>query len=127
MIAGVMKRTATILCAIAGISASGQNFQNFDTSGNSLLSGSYFVRQVLTSNLNQSNSAIGRARSLIGTMTFDGNGKYTFTGQLMDSQGGSTAQSYSTSGTYSAAANGMVQIQNPIDSKDFEYGGIGAV
>ena len=112
-------------CAIGCTSASAQN--NFDTSGNGMLKGAYFVRQVLLANLDPNTSAIGEAISIIGTMTFDGNGNYTFSGQKTDSSASSTAQSYTTSGMYNVASNGMVQIQNPIDSTDVDYGGIGAV
>jgi uncharacterized protein (TIGR03437 family) len=118
---------AAILCGILSISAPAQNLgQNFDTSGNGTLKGAYFVRHILLSNINQTTSAAGRARSLTGTMTFDGNGSYSFTGQLMDSQTGS-AQAYTSSGSYSVAANGLTQIQSPIDSTDTEYGGVAGI
>ncbi len=42
----------------------------FDTSGNGKLNGDYFVRQVLTTDLDANTSAIGRAISLTGIMTF---------------------------------------------------------
>lgn len=126
---------ATILCGILGLSASAQVGQNFDTSGNGMLKGAYNVRQVLVGNLDQNTSAIGRAVSIIGTMTFDGNGNYSFTGQSMDTQGsGGNPQSFSTSGVYLVAANGLLQIQNPIDNylapgssnPDFDFGAVGA-
>lgn len=118
---------ALVLCGILSISAPAQNLgQSFDSSGNGTLKGPYFVRQILLSNINQTTSAVGRARSLTGTMTFDGNGTYSFTGQLMDSQGGS-AQAYTASGTYVVAANGLAQIQSPIDSMDTEYGAVAGV
>ena len=114
-----------ILCAFGGISVCAQN--QVDASGNGFLKGPYFVRQVLLANINQTTSAVGRAVSLTGTMTFDGNGNYTFTGQKTDTQSGGTAQNYSTSGMYKVSSNAMVQIQNPIDSTDTEFGGLGAI
>ena len=97
--------------------------QNFDNSANATLKGDYFLRQVLLSNVT---STIGRARSIIGTITFDGNGNYTFTGQMADSQT-AQPQSYSTSGQYQLAPNGFFQMQNPIDTNDIDFGAVGAV
>jgi uncharacterized protein (TIGR03437 family) len=111
----------TILCGLFTLSAEAQTF---DTSGNGSLKGDYFVRQVVTAKLDPNNSAIGRGFSLTGVITFDGKGKYTFAGQMVDTQAGSTAKPYSTSGVYSVASNGLAQIQNPIDATDSEYGAI---
>jgi len=114
---------STVLCGMIGISALAQNI---DKSANSSLTGAYAVRQVFLSGLDSTTSAIGRARSILGIMTFDGNGKYTFTGQMCDTNTGSTAQAYPASGTYSVGANGLAEIQSPIDSTDTEYGAVGA-
>src|SRR5579864_1094770 len=99
--------------------------QNFDTSGNGMLQGDYFVRQVLLSNI-ANNGSIGRARSIVGILTFDGSGNYKFSGQIADTQT-AQPQSYSASGQYRLAANGLFQIQNIIDSNDIDFGGVGAV
>ena len=48
----------TALCAGLPVPAAAQTF---DTSGNSKLNGEYFVRQVVTTDLNTITSAIGRA------------------------------------------------------------------
>lgn len=101
--------------------------QTFDTSGNATLNGDYFVRQVVTADLDPTTSAIGRTVSVTGVMTFDGKGKYTFTGQLMDTKSGSTAKPYTGSGTYSVASNNLAQIQDPIDSTDTEYGAVAGI
>ena len=116
--------SAAILCAVLGAPAVAQTF---DTSGNASLNGDYFVRQVIAANLDPDTSAIGRAVSITGVMTFDGQGNYTFAGQMLDNQVGTTAKSYSTSGIYSVAANGLAQIQNPIDSNDTEFGAVTGV
>jgi uncharacterized protein (TIGR03437 family) len=109
-----------LLCAFTiSISA-----QTVDSTGNGMLKGPYFVRQVLTLP-DQNTSAITNATSILGTITFDGAGKYSFTGQKMESTGG-TASAYSTNGTYSVASNGTLQIQSPIDNTDTEFGGLGA-
>ena len=94
--------------------------QSFDTSGNGTLKGAYFVRELLLTGL--SGSSVG-AVSVVGTMTFDGNGNYTFSGKE-SKQGGATNADLSLSGTYKAAANGFVTIQSVADPTDSEYGGI---
>ncbi|MGA2601779.1 MAG: hypothetical protein ABSH09_32855, partial [Bryobacteraceae bacterium] len=45
---------------------------------------------------------------------------------MCDTASGSTAQAYSASGSYSVGANGLAEIQSPIDSTDTEYGAVGA-
>ncbi len=112
-----------VLCASAGA----QTAPVFDNSGNGTLNGAYFMRQVLTV-VDPGSGAITRAIAITGTMTFDGKGGYNFTGQEVDSTTGSTAAAWTvTNGTYAAAPNGLVQIQNPFDSSDVDYGGIGGV
>jgi uncharacterized protein (TIGR03437 family) len=98
--------------------------QTFDTSGNATLEGDYFLRQVITTDLDPMTSAIGRAVSLTGVIAFDGQGNYIFTGQMMDTAAGPTAKPYSVPGVYSVASNALVQIQNPIDSTDTERGAV---
>src|SRR5271166_1786783 len=111
----------------AGLAIPG-SAQTFDTSGNSKLNGDYFVRQVITTNLDSSTSAIGQAFSITGIMTFDGQGNYAFQGQLLDSTKAGGATAFSTSGTYSVESNGMAQIQDPLpNSKDVEYGAVSGV
>jgi uncharacterized protein (TIGR03437 family) len=108
--------------------------QTFDTSGNGKLNGDYFVRQVLTTNLNTNTSAIGSAISIIGILTFNGQvpGQYTFFGQkttfnATDTPSITSGVAYSTNGAYSVESNGLAQIQNPIDGADIEYGAIAGV
>jgi len=119
---------AVVLLGVVTISGTAQ-----DSSATGTVKGAYFVRQVLTlPDLNT--SAITRALSLIGTMTFDGAGNYSFTGQLMDSLSGS-AQAFSTTGGYLVGANGLAQFSNPIHNflfpnnanNDIEYGAVGAL
>ncbi len=103
--------------------------QTFDNSGNSKLNGPYFVRQVITTNLDSSTSAIGQAISITGIMTFDGQGNYIFQGQMLDSTKTGGATALSTSGTYAVESNGMAQIQNLLDSSASatEFGGVAGV
>src|SRR5579864_2252290 len=123
-------RTATAALALSILSlgfATKSPAQTFDTSGNGFLQGNYFVRQVLLANLDPSSSAVGEAVSLTGIMTFDGNGNYSFTGLLNDSQVGGGPQAYAVNGGYAVQSNGLLQIQNPIDGSDREFGAVGAL
>jgi len=114
---------AVFLCGMGGVGFA----QTFDTSGDSTVNGPYFVRQVLTSNLDQTTSAIGRAASLTGIMTFNGSGNYSFSGQITDTQAGTQAASYTATGTYHISSSGLIQLTNPIDTTDVVYGGVGAL
>src|ERR1700734_2409806 len=113
------------LCAGLAVPASAQTF---DTSGNGKLNGDFFVRQVITTNLDSSTSAIGNATSITGIMTFDGQGNYSFQGQRLDSPA-TTASAFSASGTYGVESNGMAQLQNMLDSSASatEFGGVTGV
>lgn len=100
--------------------------QSFDTSGNGTLNGPYFVRQILVLP-DSTTSAITRAASLIGIMTFDGQGNYSFTGQKLDTQVGSTPAAYSVNGQYGVQSNGLLELVNPIDTADSEFGAVGGI
>ena len=98
---------------------------NFDTSGNSILNGKYFFR--ILSTAVQSNGTTLSARSASGSMTFDGNGNYTVSGQLLDSQTGQTS-TLSATGVYGVESNGMAYIANPLtpsDPAEQIYGAVG--
>jgi len=97
----------------------------FDTSGNAMLNCAYFARQLLLL-ADPNTSAITRAVSIIGTMTFDGKGAYSFNGQQLDSsKSATTPAAFTVNGTYSVSSSGLLQMTNPVDSNDTEYGGVG--
>ncbi len=96
--------------------------QTWDTSGNNLLQGSYYFREVLWLILDDPAGTLQRAISVYGTISFDGNGKYSITNtQVMDSDAG-VPQSYSTSGTYSVSASGYGFLSSPVSDGDAVYG-----
>ncbi len=99
---------------------------SFDSAGDATLNGDYFVRQVLLANVDQNTGTVGRALSIVGIMTFDGQGGYSFSGQQMDTSTGS-AGPYSITGTYAVAPNGLAVIQNPIDAAQYEFGAVGVI
>src|ERR1017187_3430539 len=88
--------------------------QTWDTSGNGMLSGTYYFRQVIYI-IGDQYGDLGEAISLYGNITFDGNGGYTLTsGQWLafDSSVG-TAQTGNATGTYSISASGYGFLSNP--------------
>lgn len=112
------------LCAGLSVPASAQTF---DTSGDAKLTGDFFVRQIITTNLDTNTSAIGQAISITGIMTFDGKGGYNFSGQKLDTSVGASAAAFSASGTYSVESNGLALIQNMLDDTDTEHGAVTGV
>jgi len=99
--------------------------QNFDTSGNGLLTGTWFVRYVASDNLSTTGT-VGRARSVTGTFSFDGNGNYALAGQISDNTVNSGAsQALSVSGQYQVSSSGLLELVNPLDSTQTVFGGIG--
>lgn len=119
MISRCYKTLAAALFAVAAASA-----QNADTSGNGVLKGPYFVREVLmTGNVDGSVTTAGSA---IGVAVFDGNGNYTFTGQGTNlASGPNTA--LTLSGAYSVGSNGFFQMQSLADPTDTEFGGVSSL
>jgi uncharacterized protein (TIGR03437 family) len=97
--------------------------QSFDNSGNSLLQGSYFIRQVLFQTFN-SGYAPTQAISLTGMVTFSGSGSYTLTGQQSTS-GSSSVVTVSLSGAYAVSSSGVLRMDDPLSSGDSLFGGVG--
>src|SRR5262245_28519351 len=86
----------------------------------STLNGAYYFRY-LGANTDPSDSA----RSFQGTITFDGAGKYTVTGQGNAAIIGGLKPA--TSGIYYVSSNGLFYMTNPVDSsgETFLWGGVG--
>ncbi len=79
---------------------------------NQALNGKYFFRHVSLGI--DASSSITDPRSLIGTMTFDGNGRYTFNAQQLS--GASNTSTATGSGSYSVDPAGIVSMDNPLRS-----------
>lgn len=120
----MFRQTITVLTAITifGLTAAAQTF---DTSGNSRLNGAYFVREVLIAG-QAADGTITSAKSATGTVTFNGTGNYSFSGQITVSTGGSAAQT--VTGTYSVGSNGLfAMVPNLLDANDITYGTVGGL
>lgn len=79
------------------------------TLNNGSLNGKYYFAQLLVTAAQ--GSATG-AQNLSGSITFNGQGAYTYTGKLGRDNGAPGASS--GNGTYTVAANGTVTLSNPI-------------
>lgn len=105
--------------------------QTWDSSGNSMLSGTYYFRQVAYFAADTSGD-FGDAVTLYGNMTFDGKGNYSITAGgnnggvvVVDAQQGAEALP-ATTGTYSISASGYGFIVSPIFGTDKVYGLVSA-
>jgi len=93
--------------------------QTFDNTGNSMLNGPYYFREVLFTATDEV--------AVYGTINFSG-GSYTTTGaQILDcnQSGCSGPSTYSTSGTYTLSASGFGFVSEQLISSQI-YGGVGA-
>jgi hypothetical protein len=112
-----LARLAALLWAATGWQAAAQTW---DTSGNGMLNGTYYFRQV-DYIVGYNSGGLSRAIALYGNISFDGSGKYSINCLAMDSQYGAQ-QTYTTSGTYSISASGYGFLSSPIASGDVIYG-----
>ncbi len=82
--------------------------QVFDNTGNSLLNGTYYFREVIY-NLNQSLSA-----AVYGNIKFDGAGSYQIFGAMEVDSNSGFPQPYSSTGTYTISASGFGFFSNQL-------------
>jgi uncharacterized protein (TIGR03437 family) len=111
-----MKRKTTLLVLLLGACA-GQSFAQigFESSGDALLNGTYYMRQVIYF---VSQETIAETMNVQGTITFDGNGGYSFNGSLVSTASTPPAQSLVTSGSYVISASGEGYIST-VNSSSF--------
>lgn len=102
-----------LLCAVAGA-------QTLDSSGNGLLQGTYYFREVVWQ-VGDSAGDLSEAASLYGNISFDGNGNYSISNaQIYDS--GSGLGTFSTTGTYTLSASGYGTLGSLVTSGGLVYG-----
>ena len=108
-------RNSRILAAIAALGLSGLgaiHAATWDTSGNGMLKGPYYVRQVLYYSPDRYGD-LGGLETHYGTLTFDGNGNYSGTLTYYVPGLGETARTATATGTYSIASSGYGFIGYP--------------
>jgi len=96
--------------------------QNWDASGNGLLSGTYYFRQVMWLGGYNSASALHEAIAVYGSIVFGGNGTYTATAKAADAAG-SAVSSIAGSGTYTIGASGYGYMSTPLQFVDSKFEG----
>ena len=84
----------------------------WDTSGNGLLKGTYYFRQVYYL-IGYSDGSLSDAATAYGNITFDGAGKYSINGVFLDATNGG-GNLNNVAGTYSIAASGYGFLSSPI-------------
>jgi uncharacterized protein (TIGR03437 family) len=101
--------------------------QTQDTSGNSLLQGSFHFRHLAVQNVDPFGNPTQITASN-GTITFDGAGNYTVTGTSVDNTvSNGASQPLSVSGKYAIGLNGMGYVANPLHPTtpvDYIYGAV---
>jgi uncharacterized protein (TIGR03437 family) len=87
--------------------------QSWDTSGNGLLNGTYYFRQVMWLGGYNSTNDLQEAIAVYGNIAFGGNGTYTLTAAAADAAEG-PLRSITGSGTYTIAASGYGYMSTPL-------------
>ncbi len=108
----VAQKVSFISCLALGLVATEMQGQVLD---NNFLNGRYGFRQVVVST-NPAGQPI-ETRSIVGILSFDGRGAFSFQGTRNTSTNSPSA--FNGGGTYSVAANGLVSMNSPLDSNAF--------
>jgi hypothetical protein len=117
-----MKTKTTLLVLLFGACAWQSSAQSFDSSGDGMLNGSYYFRQVIYLP-DQSTGELNAAVSIQGTLNFSGTGGYTFSGSLLDSANGccTPQTNLTSSGTYVISASGEGYISGILGAIDANF------
>jgi uncharacterized protein (TIGR03437 family) len=111
-----MTSSRLVVLCIAALSATA-SAQTFDNSGNSLLNGKYYFREVIYTSNDEA--------AVYGNITFSG-GTYTISGaQILDYNQGGVSTYSPPSGTYTISASGFGFISEQL-LNDQIYGAVGA-
>lgn len=102
-----MSRTTRVLLLLASTFAGSAAGQVFDNTGNNLLNGGYYFREVIF-DLNS-----GIAAVLYGSISFNGAGGYSMNALEGDTSSG-TLQSFNGTGTYSISSSGFGFLSNQL-------------
>lgn len=109
-----------VVSAATGFQAAAQT-TGWDTSGNGMLNGTYYFRQVIYQLASSANGSLADAVSLYGSASFSGTGTYSMTVTLVDLAAGQL-QHGTLTGTYSIAASGQGFLSSPLFSGDYIFG-----
>ena len=118
-----LTKSALLLLVLLFAIAWQASAQTWDTSGNGMLKGTYYFRQVICL-VSYQNGQLGEGTAIYGTIAFSGTGTYTVNATVVDSGQGSGALQQ-VSGTYSISASGYGFLSSPLVTGDFIYGLVG--
>ena len=110
-----------VVSAAAGFQASAQT-TGWDTSGNGMLNGTYYFRQVVYQLSSSADGSLADAASLYGTVSFSGTGTYTMNATLVDLAAQQLQPVTGVAGTYSIAASGQGFLSSALFPGDFIKG-----
>src|SRR6202021_528578 len=96
--------------------------QSWDTSGNGLLNGTYYFRQVMWLGGYNSANDLQEAIAVYGNIVFGGNGTYTLTAKAADAAE-NTVTSITGSGTYTTPPTGYGYMSTPLQFVDSQFEG----
>jgi uncharacterized protein (TIGR03437 family) len=117
-----MKKLLTIAFLLPVAAAWQAAAQSWDTSGNRMLSGAYYFREVVWV-VGDNSGDLQEAISVYGQISFDGNGNYSITNQSYnDSANSAPSNNFSASGTYTISASGYGSITSPVSKGEAVYG-----
>src|ERR1700730_7823559 len=117
----VSKFAATLLL-LAAVFVAPATGQTWDNSGNGLLHGTSYFREVIWL-VGDNSGGLSEAVALYGTITFDGNGNYTINNtQILDSNAGAVQNFPTTTGTYTISASGYGFLSSPVSTGDSVFG-----
>jgi uncharacterized protein (TIGR03437 family) len=106
-------RAWLVLVLMAG--AASAQLSGWDTSGNGMLKGTYYFREIVYLGSSSGPGVLADAASLFGNLTFDGAGGYTSNLTWTD-LGAREMNTVTPSGTYSIAASGQGWMTHPLAS-----------
>jgi len=86
----------------------------WDNSGNGMLNGTYYFRQVVYELSDAGDGTLYNALAFYGTATFSGTGTYTMVVTLLDGRSGQFTRGNVSNGTYSIAASGHGFLSSPL-------------
>src|ERR1700733_15404573 len=96
--------------------------QTWDASGNGLLNGTYYFRQVMWLGGYNSANDLQESIAVYGNIVFSGNGTYTVTAKAADAAE-NTVTAITGSGTYTIAASGYGYMSTPLQFVDSQFEG----
>jgi uncharacterized protein (TIGR03437 family) len=117
-----MKRLAWSSLLLFMVAAWPAAAQSWDTSGNGLLNGTYYFRQVMWLGGYNSANDLEEAIAVYGNIVFGGNGTYTLTAKAFDAAK-NTVTSITGGGTYTIGASGYGYMSTPLQIVNSQFEG----